>query len=373
MRRSSRSERCPTGPHSVAEGDGITTEERTPGRLRQIRERWTLAAQNGLAVAAACGLATLVSPFVPAIFPAKYSFDSTFIQSIALNVNLRRADQNYEAAAQFYRFLHLENLPKLTALLTMAVFCVSMALAVGRNRLHAASVPTLAAVYGSAVLAAVYISPYSKEAPVLLCVVMMLVISRSRTYAAIAMTMFMMLYAIEFRLYWALVAAVFVLQAALLRRGTIKLWRLVAVVALGMAIIAVLIEISHGKSLVECRAQLNHLREGSSNAVSLISQYVPGSSVFIGYINSIVTLVFVIFPVPLVLLGSPQYLLSAFYIALMTVISVKALKSLSAERDMVLERRRRRRFGRTTRCAASTSQLPSSSSSRCTSRTTVRR
>ena len=154
---------------------------------------------DGLAVAAACGLATLVSPFVPAIFPAKYSFDSTFIQLIALNVNLRRADQNYEAAAQFYRFLHLENLPKLTALLTMAVFCVSMALAVGRNRLHAASVPTLAAVYGSAVLAAVYISPYSKEAPVLLCVVMMLVISRSRTYAAIAMTMFMMLYAIEFR------------------------------------------------------------------------------------------------------------------------------------------------------------------------------
>ena len=110
-----------------------------------------------------------------------------------------------------------------------------------------------------------------------------------------------------------------------------------AVVALGMAIIAVLIEISHGKSLVEYRAQLNHLREGSSNAVSLISQYVPGSSVFIGYVNSIVTLVFVIFPVPLVLLGSPQYLLSAVYIALMTVISVKALKSLSAERDTVLE------------------------------------
>ena len=88
--RSSRAARRRRGPLTAAEGDGIGGEERSPGRLRQIRERWTLAAQNGLAVAAACGLATIVSPFVPAIFPAKYTFDSSFIQSIAQNVNLRR-------------------------------------------------------------------------------------------------------------------------------------------------------------------------------------------------------------------------------------------------------------------------------------------
>jgi hypothetical protein len=86
-------------------------------------------------------------------------------------------------------------------------------------------------------------------------------------------------------------------------------------VCVGLLLAVIAIALTQGGDINGIREGLNQFRTGSSEAVTLIRPYIPGDSVVPGYLNSLVTFVFSVIPIPLVLLGSPQYVLSAAFLA----------------------------------------------------------
>ena len=277
-------------------------------RIRARRRLPTLGDRRNRALlllpAAGFVAGLLVVLFRHALLPAKFFFDSEHIQAIAIAGRDPFSDHSFENAAYIYRILGLEHAELAAGLLSfaLATYVVWTALRLVELRMTWAGA-VLAAV--ALVLSGVYLGTYSKDVfvlPVVLLILKAAPSPRGTAWVLVGLA----LYADLFRSYWYIVLVLFVVFALAARVVPRRL-----VLVLGPPLALVLIGLGTWLVLHEgadfARLQVNAGRNGSVDAQTLIPEYLHIAQPWSGILNSLIVLLTILVPVPLLLKGSPYY------------------------------------------------------------------
>lgn len=268
------------------------------------------------------------------ILPSKFSFDASRIQSIAQGSELIVGDKSFAVAANVYRFLGLENHPIEAGLLGYSVMVACILTARYRIQNFAPTAFSTLALTASAVLAFVYLGTYAKDLLIVPLAVLCLLPLRRWSYDVVVVAA-MIWCGAGFRGYWLLVAAVYVACRLLFKlhfglRGLLIIaGSAVVCVALGLTFI-LHVDPDH------FRSHVNENRIGSEDAATIILPFVHLVQPLGGIINSLITFVTLILPVPLSLLGSVYHLLSAVIIASLLLPAMLAMPWASGKQTSPL-------------------------------------
>lgn len=239
--------------------------------------------------------------------PPKFDYDADKIQNLALGL-AAVDDDSFSGVAAVYRVLGLANRPLLAGFLGYGAALALVALAqrafAGARVSRSAFVVTAASIG----LASVYMGAYSKELLVLPISALVLMVPgrRGLILSAIAMAA----YASSFRTYWWIVLCAYLGFYYALRRIRRPIYLLFLVIGVLVSLtVAYMLVTGHGLS--EIRNAVNTSRLESADAATRINQYIPGSSIQAQSLNAVVTLVFLVLPAPLVLIGTPYHVLVA--------------------------------------------------------------
>jgi hypothetical protein len=297
---------------------GATTRGDRPGphtsnaRAHEDFLRW--GAIQGLLMVLAAGCIAFMT-FGRELLPAKYSYDSDTIALVARGEMHIDDDQSFENVAILYRAVGLAHAPLIAGLIGFGAFVLVMQ-AIATRELAPAYGPTAAALVVVALVpGAVYLGQYSKDILVLGITAMALIKAASwRVEVVIVGTM--LLYATVFRNYWFLAIALYVGLRLVMHRP-VRLSRILLVMVAVLGVLAFLFPVFAGIEMSDTRDIVNSVREGSVDAQTAITGALPLAGPIGAWMNTVLVLVTLAVPLPLLLTGSPIHaLLAVFFVVL---------------------------------------------------------
>lgn len=249
-------------------------------------------------------LVLIVGLFNRSIFPDQYFFDSNNIAN-RLPTGLLGSTNSFDVTAALYRTAGLTDLVTVQVI-TLSIFLLLLWACVPWRLLPDCGVVTMG-LYGYAgITAATYLAQFSKESAVLLIALLVLVAPRGWRGDLLLVAVFV-LYAAFVRPYWYLIAGVYIVFRLTLPRMR-NLW-LVPVVTLGFYVVTAFgTQLFLGHDLGGFREGVAQYRTHSVYASSEMQSYLPGTDPWSASANAFINLVFLILPIPMVLLGGPLYL-----------------------------------------------------------------
>jgi hypothetical protein len=159
----------------------------------------------------------------------------------------------------------------------------------------------------SSVVGAVYLGSYSKDAFVLLIVALLLLAPRRLIGDALVLGL-VVWYASEFRQYWLLVGFFYVVLRFLLsRRKVTGLVSLILSVVACVVVASLALMIALHVDPDNFRVSANEYRDQADNASTMIVPFVSGPQPIAGIVNNVLTVIALMIPVPLALLGGVYY------------------------------------------------------------------
>lgn len=250
----------------------------------------------------------LGQPFLP----AKYLYDGRTIQNVANGLRDYSSDRSFQGIGELYRFIGLADKPVAAGLLAYILYAWLVYRAATELDTSTLDIATAACFVATASLGAVFLGQYSKDAVVLAIVAA--VMSRAASWKwDILLLAGIAYYAYSFRNYWYLVGILY-LFFRWYTRSEINRARLGVSVPVLMAGLAVAFSVKLGVDLDHYRDLVNVNRSGSVDAQTLIHSLIPINGWIGGWSNSLITLVGLVFPFPLVLLGGLVHLVVAAFV-----------------------------------------------------------
>lgn len=243
------------------------------------------------------------------IFPKKYFFDSYGIQNLIENPHKSVGDTSVTNTATFYRILKVDRYI-LTPALALVLYFTAIYVIFRKYSVESISFFKFLLIIIYSAMAMVYISTFSKDFVVFSMVVLPFIFFEKKRLWI--WTLFVLFYALFFRNYWFITISLF---------WGIKLFIVKKPKLLLIAIPFYYILISFvyfyifGTPLSLIRYYANMDRDADS-AQTAISIFINGDNFLMEAANYFVTLIFLIIPIPLLLLAKP------FYIVLTLLISV---------------------------------------------------
>jgi len=267
-------------------------------------------------VCAALALGAVVAASSHAILPSKLFLDESIIRRFIAGTLRFDGPSSYGTTGWLYRVTGLADIPDLFPVLAYAVFAVGVVVAVGWRGIPALSFPEVAVVAGSLLLGAVYLSQYSKEFFVLPLVILLLLARRSWV-VEVAWICLALLYAGFVRQYWFLVVVLYIALRVLipLLRSA---WLLVPVVMLGFAAMTLAFTFVLGAELTFFRSDINDTLDIDRS--TRIDDLIPGASLPAQWLNAVVMILAIAFPVALVVSGDPLQMVTGLFVALCWVL-----------------------------------------------------
>jgi hypothetical protein len=274
-----------------------------------------------LVLGAGLGLAVVV--YRAALLPAKFFYDGDRIRGIALGTASAFGDHSYQATGDLYRVAGLAG----NDLLVGIVGFGGLLLLVLIVRLRGTAAPRLSLEIATIItlfLGGVYLSWYSKDPVVLPITALIALPASSRLRWDVLAVLAMAAYSVEFRTYWALVAALYV-ALRLLRverrglRAAVLLALASTLVAGSVLLVALGVDPDHFRSVV------NSVRVGSADAQSAIEPFLTGPKPWSGFLNVCLTLLALVIPLPLAANGGLYYLALAVLIAFLWIVFGRSL------------------------------------------------
>lgn len=234
--------------------------------------------------------------------PAQFTYDSDLIQRLATNENFTVADPSYERIADFYGSMGLGADERLAGVVTFVAYAAVVFLVVLGAGPRSIATAFLAGI--SLVLGCVYLGQFTKDfVPVLLVGLALSPLADRRRRFLLAVGI--ILYAVLFRQYWAIVLVGGILFAFVLAR-----YRLRTVVAVAFAlwlVIAVAFSVRLGVPLGHFRKAVNAERTLGLDASTLISGYIDSPSILGGVVDTGFVAFTLIVPFPLLALGTAYH------------------------------------------------------------------
>ena len=246
--------------------------------------------------------------FKESVFPEKYFFDSHGLKKLIENPNRYLSDPSFTNTATFYRVLHLDMDITTPILALFAYFFVIYKLFKNYSVKYI-SIGSYALIVIYSTIAMVYLATFSKDLLLFIVVVVPFVYLEKKSL--IVWSLFVLFYAYVFRNYWFITLALFWGIKLFIIKSPKRLVLLIPFVYLAINLVYHYI---FGTSIALIREGANTNRDVESGQ-TIIKTYVEGGNVFLESLNSLVTLIFLIVPIPLFLLLKPFYVILTFLIA----------------------------------------------------------
>ena len=288
----------------------------------------------------AAGFGAVLCLVVRGLIPARFSADSHAIQAFAAGRSNVSIDQSFGAIALIYRELALTDRPDLAALLGYGAAAVAVIAVAWRRRREAVGVAAVALIAVSIFFAVVYLAAYSKDLITSLVVLVLLAVHNRRRSGEVVLLVAMLLYAWQFRHYWLIVAAGYVLFSVVVSRyRDMPRLRAVAFVTLVVWVLVVSTVISQVQGVPAdfYRTVVNQSRVVGADATTAVPRFVSLPEPVGGTVNNILTLLSLLVPLPLGQLGGAYYLALALLLGAVWFWFWRALPS--AVRDSTTARR----------------------------------
>ncbi|MGC5220999.1 hypothetical protein ACPW96_00205 [Micromonospora sp. DT81.3] len=294
-------------------------------------DRWGAFCQ--LYVLTLAGVAVALSSRFWLFLDERFTLDADYIQATlrVADVGLRPEDP-FRNIALVYRILGLTESPDLAAMLAVAVFGVATFTAIRWHEMTRLTPLGLGLITICYVLALLYIAQYSKEFVSLLLVVAVLLLPAG-LWAELAIVVGMALYASTMRPYWGIVAVLYVAGRLLLPRlrGILVPLILVVVAYVGLQLV---FNTMLGLPLSHARISVNELRADINISVgSLIVDFLPDAG-GLQWLNAFLVFLSLVIPWPLLLGGSPTYLLIAVVLIVLWRLVYVGLRRVQTEHFM---------------------------------------
>jgi hypothetical protein len=188
-------------------------------------------------------------------------------------------------------------------------------------------------------LATIYLTWYSKDLIALLFLFASFSLAKFRIPFEILP---ILVYALVFRQYWFLIAALYLMFFFMLRirkvaSSPLLFWA--GLTAIAFLILALGYSLVTGAQLSSVRESINIFRLGSIDAKTLIQSFITGSSLLENIANACLVFLSLLVPIPLLLLGSVQYLIAGFFLGYLWISFLKRVKraaSILEPRDHIL-------------------------------------
>lgn len=255
------------------------------------------------------------------LLPPKLFLDQAIILRFISGAIRIDGPSSYGTTGWLYRVTGLGAIPDVFPVLAYGVFATAVIIAVTWRGIPLMSFPELAMVTGSLLLGSVYLSQYSKEFFVLPLVILLLFARRSwvieLTWIGLAL-----LYAGFVRQYWFLVLVLYLALRILIPRLR-SAWLLLPIIMLGFAAMVVVFDVVLGADLTFFRTDINNALVIDRS--TRIDDLIPGDSPVAQWLNAVVMVVAIAFPVALVVSGEPlQMITGLFLAACWTLVVVRA-------------------------------------------------
>jgi hypothetical protein len=277
------------------------TIETVGGAVSDPRRRGTPQVVAAIWVALCLGLAGMAED----VLPDKYLQDAQHLKHLAVSATGPATD-SFVTTAWVYNLFGGFAIPELTAVVTFVLFLVVLFRAAPWLEISRFGPLEIVLFCFCAVEAAIYIAPYSKESIVVL-VVLTLTLVPTNPAGDVAFVTVVCLYGGFIRQYWFIIAALYVGMRLTLRMRR-PMW-IVAFIVVAVLVMAV------GVSVV-MHMNLNSFRQmvaqyNSAYAQTAIKDYIPVTGPVGGAANALLTLILLAVPIPLIITGSPVYLVFA--------------------------------------------------------------
>jgi hypothetical protein len=287
-----------------------------------------------LYVVAVAGAAVAVASRFRNFLDEKFTLDAIWIQSILHipDASLDPADP-FRNAAFVYRVLGLDHVPDVAAMAAVAVFGVALLAAVRWSELSRLTPVGLAAISVCYLLALIYLAQYSKEFVSLVLVALVLLLPRGRI-PEVVLVGAMVGYAITIRPYWGIVVVLYVVGRILLPRVR-GLVPVLIFVVVSYGCLQVVVNTYLGEALSFSRVAVNDLRADINISVgSLIVDFLP-DQVGLQWLNAFLVFLSLLFPWPLILGGSPTYVVMAVVLGFLWGLVAWSILQIQRERAAV--------------------------------------
>lgn len=248
------------------------------------------------------GVAIIV--FREDLLPRRFFYDGEHIRQIAQGFNSGFGDQSYVQVAAIYRWFGLAEHPLLASLLGFGLGASVLLLLRLRDE-GAPSWPAILLTPVAMLLMAIYLGFYSKDVFLVPLVAVALVATTKRR-VEVFFFILMLVYALNFRSYWLLVAIAYIpIRYAIGRRWKAR-WVALLIVA-ALVVFSVVIYFGLGVSPDHYRSVVNNARFNSEDAASAIQPLLPDVGFGAGLVNVLGILPLLVVPVPLLLSGSTYH------------------------------------------------------------------
>ncbi len=249
------------------------------------------------------------------LVPEKATNDAQLIQRIAQGkLVLSIDDKSYGNIGAIYRFLGLGDHPLVASILGFAVYFVLLATVVARLARYEVRWHDVLVLVAAAALGGIFLGQYSKDVLVALLALVAFLIGRRWTSEAFFVAC-ALAYATYFRQYWYLVIVLYLLLR-LAHRYSSWLPMLLAVCMTALVVVAFVLPLAAGVDIQSFRLAANESRVGSEDARTMIMPVVSGSSQAVGALNTLITFVQLLVPVPMFLMGAQH---AAYALFLVTI------------------------------------------------------
>lgn len=251
----------------------------------------------------------LIAFFKESIFPEKYFFDSYGIQDLVEHPYKSVGDTSVTNTANFYKILHVDRYVW-TPILALVSYFIGILVVFKKYNVEAISFTKFLLITAYSVMAMVYISTFSKDLVVFLLVVLPFIFFEKK-YLLI-WTLFVLFYATFFRNYWFITILLFWgFKFFIVRKPKLVL----IAIPVYYVLISFVYNYIFGTPLSMIR-YLTNLDRDADSAQTAIAIFIKGSNFFLEAMNYFVTLIFLIAPIPLILLAKPFYIILALLIIL---------------------------------------------------------
>lgn len=252
------------------------------------------------------------------ILPNYFFFDeSTLTQYMQWGAKFKNGD-SYASTAAFFNLLGADNDSLTFTIISTLMIVAQYIYCLNKSNIKSFTLVEISLFVFLTFLSVTYMSILSKESIVALLLVPFMFLARYGLFGIIVWCALALLYAAYFRAYWFVMIPMFLGMYWIFRVANKPIFLIlatpIALLFLSLAFSAFL-----GLDLDNFRTSVNEVRidAGDSNARTMILPWIAGGGPIISWLNSCITWVTLMFPIPLFLLLSPYYLLIAGLISIL--------------------------------------------------------
>ncbi|VVO03213.1 hypothetical protein [Pseudomonas fluorescens] len=287
-------------------------------KLKLSSSKKTSSIFSGTLWAALIFLLLLLALMNEYILPRYFFYDSRTISSfIKLGTGFASGD-SFSSTAAFYTLFGVERNSIPFSLVSFFTVFLTFNFYLKKSKARSLDFFEFTLIAFLAVLSMAYMTALSKELIVLLFIAPFIFFSKRGLPGLIAWSFIALAYAFFFRTYWFLLIAMF-WGIYIVFRFSRSVAVLIAAIPIALFALAVFFVFYLGVDLDSYRTLVNDVRieSGDEDARTMILPWVQGGGVLTGWLNSFITWITLMVPLPLFLLFSPYHMLISVLISIL--------------------------------------------------------